>query len=110
MCIFSHFCGPLKNTVSTDVFCASGAQNHGIYDVFFFLHLVATIMVFTMFFFCFFFFLPLPGKNTDSKNTDIYVVFSMLQDVVFLYAKRTRKEHCILRCFCFPSAAKKSEK
>jgi hypothetical protein len=34
--VFSHFFDTLgaKNTVNTDVFCASEAQNHSIYDVF----------------------------------------------------------------------------
>ena len=69
--VFSHFSDTLeaKNTVNTDVFCASEAPNHGIYDVF--LLLVAKITPFTMFFW------PVP-----SKNTGIYAVFTLLQDVV----------------------------
>ena len=40
-----------KIIVNTDVFCATEAQNHGIYDVVCFWHpVVAKITVFTMFF------------------------------------------------------------
>ena len=62
-----------KNTVNTFVFCASEAQNRGIYSVF----------------------VPVP-----SKNTGIYAVFTMLQDAkrtntlyftMFLLPERSRK-------------------
>jgi len=47
-----------RNTVNTDIFCASEAQNHGIYDVF---ALVAKIMVFTCIYHVFW---PVPSKNS----------------------------------------------
>ena len=110
------FCGPLKivklavfvfsrifetfgakNTVNTNVSCASEAQNHGIYDVF--LPLVAKITVFANIDNAF---VPAPSKSNGS-----YAVFTMLQDVVFICEK---DKPCILRCFCFPSAAKNCPK
>ena len=58
---------------------ASGSEKHGIYNVIF-----------------------LPGP---SKNTGIYAVFSVLQDVVSIHGKH--KKHSILRCFCFPATDKR---
>ena len=69
--MFSHIFETLgaKNTVNTDAFCASKAQNHRIYDVFLASgsknHGIYTVFV------------PVP-----SKSTLIYAVFTILQDVV----------------------------
>jgi len=76
--VFSRFFETLgaKSIVNTYVFCASEAHNHRIYDVF--LPLVTKIAVFTVFSW------PVP-----SKNTSIYAIFSMLQEILF-HAKGTK--------------------
>ena len=74
--------GP-KNTVNTDVFGGSEAQNHGVSDVV--LPLAAKITYLPCFW-------PAP-----SKNTVIYAGFTMLQDVVSISKKE--KKYCKLQCF-----------
>ena len=82
-----------KNTVNTDVFCASGpkprylrcffasgSKNHGICSV---------------------------DWPAPSKNTGIYVVFSMLQEE--LVPCQRRKIHCKLQCFGSSQAPKNSK-
>ena len=69
--MFSRFFETLgaKNTVNTDVFCASEAQDHGIYVVFFASgrkkHGIYSVF-----------------WTAPSKNTGICAVFGMLQELI----------------------------
>ena len=71
-----------KNIVNTDVCWASEAQNHIIYDVF--LLLVAKNSIYSVFW------------TAPSKNTGMYAVFGMLQEVI-VPCKVTKP--CKLQCF-----------
>ena len=71
------------------MFCASEAQNHGTYNVFVSSsknHSICHVFV-----------------AVPSKNTDIYVVFTMMQDIVFIYEK---DQNTLFDHVCFPSATK----
>ena len=68
VCAFFDTLGA-NNIVNTVVFCASEAQDHGIYDVFF-ASGSKNIGIYGVF-------VPVP-----SKNTGIYAGFMMLQDIV----------------------------
>ena len=81
-----------KNTVSTDVFCASEDQNHGIYDLRCFFCLTV----------CTLFWVPVP-----SRNTGIYAYVRSSNHVARCSFNVPKgQKHCILRCFCFPAQQK----
>ena len=74
-CVFAFFLkllGPKKNSINTDAFCASEAQNHGIY-IRCCLPLVAKPTVFTVFF----------GQHLAKPLVFIYAFFGMLQELLF---------------------------
>ena len=82
-----------KNTINSDVLCASEAQNYGTYNVFVSCsknHSICHVFV-----------------AVPSKNTGIYAVFTMTQDVVFIYEK---DQNTLFDHVCFPSATKNRQK